>query len=255
METKRFLDKVVLVTGGNAGIGKATALAFAREGAKVIITARRENVGKEVVQEIASLGGLARFIRADMSSISDIESLFKTIEAGYGRLDCAFNNAGVGTEKPQRLHKTAEALWDSVIDTNLKGVWACMKGELALMVKHSSGAIVNNASMLGFIGESGSSIYVTSKHGLLGLTKSTALEYAEKNIRINAVCPGYIDTGMPGEVFKQNPASREIVLSRIPMHRLGKPDEIAGAVLWLCSGEASFMTGQTMVIDGGQSAA
>lgn len=253
VETQRFINKVVLVTGGNAGIGKAAAVAFASEGAKVIITARREDVGQQVISEINASGGKSQFIRTDVTNPADVENLFKLIIDIYGRLDCVFNNAGGNSGKVQRVHRTSDNDWEFIISTNLKSIWLCMKYELEQMVRQGGGVIVNNASMLGFIGEPGSSIYVTSKHGLLGLTKSAAIEYAEKNIRINAVCPGYINTGLPNEVFSTNPKAKEVTISRIPMKRLGNPGEIAGAVLWLCSDEASFMTGQSMIIDGGQS--
>ena len=252
METRRFIDKVVLVTGGNAGIGKATAMAFAREGAKVVITARRDDIGRKVAEEMNAYAGEGIFIRTDITRLDDIDNLFNMIVKTYGRLDCAFNNAGINPVIRHRIHKTSEEEWNSLINTNLKSVWFCMKRELELMVKQRRGSIVNNASILGLIGEASATIYVTSKHGVVGLTKSAAIEYAERNIRINAVCPGFIDTDMTGEKYIDQETKKYIVL-RIPMGRLGKTEEIAGAVLWLCSDEASFMTGQTMVIDGGQS--
>lgn len=253
MKSKRFMDKIVLVTGGNSGMGRATAKGFAEEGAKVVITARREDLGEQVVEEIKANGGEAFFVRTDVTKPDDIDNLFKTVVETYGRLDIAFNNAGAGSSAPyKRIHYTTDQSWNYLMDTNLRAVWLCMKHELSLMVKQNGGVIVNNSSILGLIGEPFSSIYVASKHGLVGLTKSVANEYAQKNIRINAVCPGYIETDMISEKNVGEGIQRAII-SRIPMGRLGKPEEIAGAVLWLCSNEASFVTGHAMVIDGGQS--
>jgi NAD(P)-dependent dehydrogenase (short-subunit alcohol dehydrogenase family) len=248
---KRFEGKVVLVTGGNSGIGRATALAFAKEGAKVVIAARRENLGQEVLQEITKNGGEALFIKTDVSIQVDIENLIKKIIDQYGRLDLAFNNAGVGGPMTRLARQTLET-WDMVINTNLKGVWLCLKYEIEQMLKQGGGAIVNTASTAGISGSPGAAIYSASKHGVLGLTKSAAAEYATKNIRINAVCPGPIMTPMLEEGFTERPPMREAYLSTVPMGRFGVPEEIAGAVLWLCSEEASFMTGYSMTIGGGQ---
>ena len=248
---KRFEGKVALVTGGNSGIGRATALAFAREGARVVLAARRENLGNEVMQEIINNGGEALFIKTDVSLRAEVENLIKKIIDQYGRLDLAFNNAGVGGPM-SRLAKQTMENWDMVINTNLKGVWLCLKYEIEQMLKQGGGVIVNTASTAGISGSPGAAIYSASKHGVLGLTKSAAADYATKNIRINAVCPGPIMTPMLEEGFIQRPPMREAYLSTVLMGRFGVPEEIAGAVLWLCSDEASFMTGYSMTIGGGQ---
>jgi NAD(P)-dependent dehydrogenase (short-subunit alcohol dehydrogenase family) len=248
---KRFEGKVALVTGGNSGIGRATSLALAREGAKVVIAARRENLGHDVVQEINKEGGEASFFKTDVSIPTEVENLIKKIIDHYGKLDLAFNNAGVGGPMARLIRQTLET-WDQVINTNLRGVWLCMKYEIEQMLKQGGGVIVNTASTAGISGSPGGAIYSASKHGVLGLTKSAAAEYATKNIRINAICPGPIMTPMLEEGFIQRPPLREAYLSTVPMGRFGMPEEIAGAVLWLCSNEASFMTGYSMTIGGGQ---
>jgi len=248
---KRFADKVALVTGGSSGIGRATALAFARDGAKVVIAARRENLGQAVVQEIKKEAGEAIFIKTDVTRQPDIENLFIKIMENYGKLDYAFNNAGVGGPM-SRLAKETTETWDLVMNTNLRGVWLCMKYEIQQMLRQGGGAIVNTASTVGISGSPGSAIYSASKHGIIGLTKSAAADYATKNIRINAVCPGPIMTPMLEEMFAARPAMKEVYHSTILMGRFGIPEEIAGAVLWLCSNEASFMTGYSIIIGGGQ---
>lgn len=251
MNTKRFQDKVVLVTGGNSGIGRATASAFAREGARVVIAARREDLGSTVVNEIREKGGEAVFVKTDVMVPDDIEKLFEAISGRFGRLDCAFNNAGIGSHVKRLVNSTMDE-WDPMMKTNLKGVWLCMKYEIPLMIKSGGGAIVNNASVAGLRGEDGISIYAASKHGVLGLTKGAALDYGHRNIRINAVCPGFIHTPMVETSWEKGPQVKEFTLNTIPMKRFGKPEEIAGAVLWMCSDAASFMTGKEMVIGGGQ---
>ncbi len=248
---KRFEDKVALVTGGNSGIGRATSLSFAREGARVVIAARREDLGQAVVREIKENSGDAVFIKTDVTHPADVENLFKEIIDRYGKLDYAFNNAGVGGPMNRLVRQTMEN-WDLVINTNLRGVWLCLKQEIQLMLKQGGGAIVNTASTAGISGSPGAAIYSASKHGVLGLTKSAAADYATKNIRINAVCPGPIMTPMLEEGFTERPAMKEAYLATVPMGRFGVPQEIAGAVLWLCSAEASFMTGYSITIGGGQ---
>lgn len=252
MKRNRFQDKVVLVTGGNSGIGRAAAMQFADEGAKVVITARREEAGNGVVQDIKTRGGEAVFIRTDVARREEIERLFETITNEYGRLDCAFNNAGVNTLAVRRIVNSTMEDWDRLMNTNLKGVWLCMKHEITLMLKHGGGAIVNNSSMAGIGTDQTFAIYAASKHGVLGLTKGAALDYVHRKIRINAVCPGYIHTPMLEEPWSVNPEVKDMTVAQIPMKRFGKPEEIAGAVLWMCSDEASFMTGREMVIAGGQ---
>ena len=195
--------------------------------------------------------GEAVFIRTDVTNPTDVEDLFKEIMNRFGRLDCAFNNAGFGGPM-NRLAKQTLENWDQVINTNLRGVWLCMKHEIQQMLKQGSGVIVNTASTAGISGSPGAAIYSASKHGFIGLTKSAAAEYATKNIRINAVCPGPIMTPMLEGRFLERPPMKEAYLSTVPMGRFGVPEEIAGAVLWLCSNEASFMTGYFMTIGGGQ---
>lgn len=252
MKANRFQDKVVLVTGGNSGIGRAAALAFAREGAEVIIAARREEPGNAVVREIQNEKGRARFIQTDVTQIKDVENLFKVINDSYGRLDCAFNNAGVSSAALRRIVNTTMEEWDWMMNTNLKGVWRCMKYEIPMMLKQGGGAIVNNSSIAGICSEVGMSVYAASKHAVLGLTRAAALDYAHRQVRINAVCPGFIHTPMLEEPWRQNPQIKDITMALVPMKRFGRPEEIASAVLWMCSGEASFMTGKEMVIGGGQ---
>jgi NAD(P)-dependent dehydrogenase (short-subunit alcohol dehydrogenase family) len=252
LKANRFQDKVVLVTGGNSGIGRAAARAFAREGAQVIIAARREDQGNTVLEEIKNEKGQARFVRTDVTKIKDIENLFKVIGDEYGRLDCAFNNAGVSSASMKRIVNTTMDEWNWMMNTNLKGVWLCMKHEIPLMVKQGGGAIVNTSSIAGICTEVGLSVYAASKHAVLGLTRAAALDYAHKKVRINAVCPGFIHTPMLEEPWKTNPQIKDLIMAMVPMKRFGKPEEIAGAVLWMCSEEASFMTGKEMVIGGGQ---
>jgi NAD(P)-dependent dehydrogenase (short-subunit alcohol dehydrogenase family) len=251
LNTKRFQDMVALVTGGNSGIGRATALAFAAEGARVIIAARRENLGAEVVETIKDKGGEAVFVKTDVTSPSDIENLFKVISEGYRRLDCAFNNAGRGA-RAQRLINIAMDEWNAVMSTNLRSVWLCMKYEIPMMVKQGGGTIVNCSSMAGIHYEEGMSLVSASKNGVLGLTRAAALEVAHRNVRVNAVCPGFIDTPLVEELVKESPQRKDAILSTVPLQRLGKPEEIAGAVLWLCSKASSFVTGKEIVIGGGQ---
>lgn len=250
MNTKRFEDKVVLVTGGTSGIGRATALAFGKEGATVIIAARRENLGAEVVDEIKKDGGDAVFIRTDVAIPDDIENLFKEISERYGRLNYAFNNAGTSVS-PRRTVKTTMEEWDLIMNTNLRGVWLCMKYEIPLLIKQGGGAIVNTSSILGLRSDDGASLYSASKHAILGLTKAAALEVAHWKVRVNAVCPGFVETAMPEKLWKNNPAVKDAIIGAIPLQRLGKPEEISGAVLWLCSDAATFMTGKEMAIGGG----
>ncbi|MFO7569686.1 MAG: glucose 1-dehydrogenase [Smithellaceae bacterium] len=252
METKRYDQKVVLVTGGTSGIGRATALAFAREGAFVIIAARRENLGREVVREIEAEGGKAVFLKTDIRVPEEIDRLFHDISEGCGKLDVAFNNAGLGSSTAPPAAKITEEEWDDILNTNLKGAWLCMKQEISMMLKQGGGVIVNTASILGMTGEYGLASYCASKHGIIGLTKTAALEYAHKNIRVNAVCPGPIRTAMLEAPVVHFPKMMDMLLAKTPMRRIGEPEEIAGAVLWLGSDASSFMTGKELVVAGGQ---
>jgi NAD(P)-dependent dehydrogenase (short-subunit alcohol dehydrogenase family) len=248
--SKSFTGKVALVTGASSGIGRATALAFAREGAKVVISDVVVDGGNETVQLIKKAGGEAIFVKADVAQAADVESLVQQTVATYGRLDCAHNNAGISGPLTT-VTDTAESKWDRVIAINLKGVWLCLKYELQHMSKQGSGAVVNTASGAGLVGIAGASAYVASKHGVLGLTKTAALEYAKHGIRVNAVCPGVIETPMVQRLTDRHPSAAEAMVAGHPIGRVGKPEEIAEAVIWLCSEAASFVTGLAMSVDGG----
>lgn len=251
----QLLDgKVALVTGGSSGIGRASALGFAREGARVVVADRAVDGGEETVRMIRESGSDAIFVRVDVSKALEVEEMVgKTIEA-YGRLDCAFNNAGVNTTTRTLTHEYREEEWDRVIGVNLKGVWLCMKHEIIEMLKQGTGSIVNTSSIYGLVSAAGTSAYTASKHGVAGLTKASALEYASQGIRVNAVCPGYIRTPMVESVIDANPGLEEWFISREPVGRLGTPQEVAEAVVWLCSDAASFVTGLIMPVDGGVTA-
>jgi NAD(P)-dependent dehydrogenase (short-subunit alcohol dehydrogenase family) len=248
--TKELEGKVGLVTGGTSGIGRATALLFAKAGAKVVVAGRREPEGNETVELVRAAGGDGLFVRADVSKASEVEALVQKTVEKFGRLDIAFNNAGIeGVWVP--IIRQSEEDWDRTININLKGVWLCLKYEIRQMLKHGGGgAIVNMASVTGLVGSAGAAAYSASKHGVIGLTKSAALETAKSGIRINAVCPAVIETPMGDRLFGA-PAVHKYVLSCHPVGRFGRPAEIAEAVLWMCSERASFMTGQSLVLDGG----
>jgi NAD(P)-dependent dehydrogenase (short-subunit alcohol dehydrogenase family) len=250
--TNELDSKVALITGGTTGIGRDTAMLFAKNGAKVVISGRRETEGNETISLVRAAGGDGLFVKSDVSKSADIQSLIqKTIEK-FGRLDLAFNNAGVeGQWKP--IIEQSEEDWDSVIDINLKGVWLCLKYEIQQMLKQGSGAIVNMSSVAGLMGAAGAAVYVASKHGVIGLTRTVALEYAARNIRVNAVCPAVIETAMAERAFA-DPEVNKRILAQHPIGRFGKPMEIAEAVLWLCSDKSSFMTGHYIVLDGGMRA-
>ena len=248
--SKELENKVALVTGGTTGIGRDTAVLFAKAGAKVIFSGRREREGNETLNLIRAAGADGHFVKSDVSKSADVESLVqKTIEK-YGRLDVAFNNAGIeGAWAP--LAEQTEENWDQVQNINLKGVWLSMKYEILQMLKQGGGgAIVNMSSVAGLIGAAGAGIYVASKHGVLGLTKSAAIEYAPHGIRVNAVCPAVIETAMAERAFG-DPVVNKRMLSLHPLGRFGKPIEVAEAVLWLCSDKSSFTTGQYVGVDGG----
>lgn len=248
--TGRVNGKVALVTGGASGIGRATALAFAREGAKVVVADVVVTGGEETVTLIKAAGGEAQFVKADVAKPAEVEALIAQVVAAYGRLDCAFNNAGIEGALTSTL-ECSEENFDRTIAVNLKGVWLCMKAEIAQMLKQGGGAIVNAASVAGLIGFVGLPAYVASKHGVVGLTKTAALEYAKSGIRINAVCPGVIQTPMLERLFQSGPQAGEAITAMEPVGRLGKPEEIAEAAVWLCSDAASFVTGLPMAVDGG----
>jgi NAD(P)-dependent dehydrogenase (short-subunit alcohol dehydrogenase family) len=247
METT-FKNQVALVTGGSFGIGRATAIAFAKKGAKVVIADWKEN--EETIDLIEKYGGEAIFVKCDVSNRADVKALIdKTIDT-FGRLDFAFNNAGIEGISAI-VQECSEENWDKTIGINLKGIWLCMKYEIPEMLKNGKGAIVNCSSVAGLIGYSGLPAYVASKHGVLGLTKTAALECAKKGIRINAVCPGVIQTPMIDRLTGKKKETIDQFKEKEPIGRFGKPEEIANAVLWLCSEESSFVTGIAMPVDGG----
>jgi len=243
--------KVALVTGGGSGIGKASALALARAGAKVAVSDINVDSGQATAEAIESAGGHAIFVKADVSRRKDVEALIsKTIEV-YGQLDCAFNNAGIEGQVGVPISDSSEDEWDQVVDINLKGVWLCMKYELAQMEKQGHGAIVNTASIAGLVGGSFGAAYYASKHGVVGLTKAGAIEYGKSNIRVNAVCPGVIRTEMAERLLKDNQSVEEAITALHPLGRLGTSAEVADTVVWLCSDASSFVSGQAIAVDGG----
>ncbi len=247
---REFENKVALVTGGSSGIGRATAIAFARCGAKVVVADVKFKEGEETVQMIEDCGGQAFFVETDVSQADAVEAMVQRTLAAYGHLDYAFNNAGIGMQSS--LLELTEADFDRVIAINLKSVWLCMRAEIRQMLTQGSGAIVNMSSGYGVVGSSqGFSAYVASKHGVIGLTKCAALEYAKAGIRVNAVLPGWIRTPMVEEAMQDNPQLEGLILEVEPVGRLGRPEEIAEPVLYLCSDRASFVTGHSMIIDGG----
>jgi NAD(P)-dependent dehydrogenase (short-subunit alcohol dehydrogenase family) len=243
-------DKVALVTGASSGIGRATALSFAREGAKVVVADMNVIGGEETVEMVKAAGSDAFFVETDVSQAASVEAMIsKTVET-YGRLDYAHNNAGVEGVLTRTAEQTEED-WDPVIRINLKGVWLCMKYEIPQMLQQGAGAIVNTASGAGLIGVKRMAAYVASKHGVVGLTKTAALEYAKAGIRVNAVCPGVIQTPMVARVSGNRPDVLDKMIAAEPIGRSGQPEEIAEAVVWLCSDAASFVTGHAMAVDGG----
>ena len=242
--------KVALITGGSTGIGRATAQIFAREGAQVGVADVNAEGAEETVRLIQAAGGAGLFIRADVSQAADTEAMVRTVVETYGRLDCAFNNAGIEGEM-QSTQDYSEAAWERVMGINLKGVWLSMKAEIQHMLGHGGGAIVNTASAAGLVAVPSLSAYVAAKHGVVGLTKTAALEYAKAGIRVNAVCPGGVDTPMVQRVFGSSQELAEAAIASEPVGRLAQPSEIGEAVAWLCSDAASFVTGHPMAVDGG----
>jgi NAD(P)-dependent dehydrogenase (short-subunit alcohol dehydrogenase family) len=246
----QFQGKVALVTGAASGIGRATALAFAKEGAKVVVSDIAVDSGQETVQMIDAADGHAIFIKADVSDPVQVEALIQgTIEA-FGRLDIGINNAGIGSTWTRVADYSFED-WDRVIGVNLNGVFYCMHYEIQQMLELGGGTIVNTSSIAGLKGLANSSAYSASKHGVVGLTKAAALEYARNNIRINAVCPVFARTPMLEELFAVNPTYEGRLVKNIPMRRYGTPEDVAAAIIWLCSDDAGFITGHTLPLDGG----
>jgi NAD(P)-dependent dehydrogenase (short-subunit alcohol dehydrogenase family) len=249
METE-LRGKVVIVTGGTSGIGREASVLFAKAGAKVVVAGRREAEGNETIDFVRATGGDGLFVKTDVSQAAQVDALVQKTVEKFGRLDIAFNNAGIeGTLTP--IAEQSEDDWDRTIDINLKGVWLCLKYEIRQMLKQGhGGAIVNMASVAGLMGSAGFATYCASKHGVMGLTKSAALETARNGIRINVVCPAVIETPMGERIFG-GPEIRPYAISLHPLGRFGTPMEVSEAVVWMCSDRASFMTGQSLVLDGG----
>ena len=242
-------DKVCMVTGGSSGIGRATSLVFAREGARVVVSDVNESAGEETVRSISEAGGEAMFVRADVSRRGDGELLVVRAVEAYGRLDCAFNNAGVAGPQVE-THEYPEDAWEKVIAVNLRGVWLCMKYEIRQMLSQGSGSIVNTSSIAGLVGGAAAA-YNASKHGVIGLTKQAALEYATRGIRVNAICPSIILTPMIESVFEVRPEVEAQWMDSQPNRRFGTPEEVASVVVSLISDASSYVTGHAMPIDGG----
>jgi NAD(P)-dependent dehydrogenase (short-subunit alcohol dehydrogenase family) len=246
----RLEGKVAMVTGGGSGIGRATSLAFAGEGAKVVVADVVVGGGEETARMIRDAHGQAIFVAVDVSNVEQVKAMVdKTVEV-FGRLDCAANNAGI-SPAPISISRCTEEAWDSVIDINLKGVFLCMKFEVPRMLKGGGGSIVNTASMVGLVGDGGHPAYAASKHGVVGLTKTAAIMYGKSGIRVNAVCPGVIRTPMSERSFAEHPELRAVSIGMAPMDRAAEPEEVARAIVWLCSNEASFITGHALPVDGG----
>lgn len=246
--------KIALITGASSGIGRAAALAFAREGAKLTIADVAAGGGEETARRVRDGGGEAEFVRCDVSKSADVKALVDAVVKRYGRLDCAFNNAGI---EGQMLHVAddTEENFDRVIAIDLKGVFLCLKYEIRQMLdQKTGGAIVNTASTAGLTGSQGMPAYTAAKHGVVGLTRVAGLEYSRAGIRVNAVCPGVIDTPMVERLVAERPKMEQRLVAVEPIGRKGKPEEIAEAALWLCSDKASFVTGCAMAVDGGLTA-
>jgi len=244
--------KTALVTGGGGGIGRATALAFAREGARVAVADYAADTAAKTVAMINAAGGQAITLTGDVTRDRDVKTMLDDTIVAFGRLDCAFNNAGIAPYQVEASGKKtaewSETSFDRMIAVNLKGVWLCLRAEIRQMLTQGGGAIVNTGSIAGLIGLATSSAYVAAKHGVVGLTKTAALEYAEAGIRVNAVCPGFIETRMTEETMRRR---GEAILAQIPVKRMGSPEEIAEMVVWLCSDRASYVTGAAYNVDGG----
>lgn len=249
---KRFESKVILVTGGTSGLGRDAAVAFAREGARVVLTGRRVEAGEKVISSIRKEGGEAIFVRADIAQAPDVEASVQACVKTYGGLDCAFNNAGIDGTMMVPLADYEKEMWDQVITTNLTGTFLSMKYEIPEMLKRGGGSIVNMSAMAGLrSGRRTGAAYNASKHGIIGLTTTGAVDYAARGIRVNAVCPALIRTPMSEATFLKDEAMVQKALQMYPMGRIGQPEEVTSLVLWLCSNEAAFMTGTAIPIDGG----
>ena len=246
-------NKVALVTGAASGIGRASSLILAREGAKMVVSDIDASGAEETLSLIKERGGDGVFVHADVSKSNDVQELISRAVSTYGRLDCAYNNAGIEGYMSGRLHEYPEEAWDRLVDINIKGVWLCLKYEIPQMLEQGGGAIVNTASVAGLVGSRLLSAYVASKHAVVGLTKAAALEYAQDGIRVNAVCPGIIDTPMMDRLIAGRETDEDMH-TRQPIGRMGTPAEVAETVAWLCSDAASLVTGIAMAVDGGLTA-
>jgi NAD(P)-dependent dehydrogenase (short-subunit alcohol dehydrogenase family) len=247
-------NKVALVTGAASGIGRESALTLAREGASVCVSDINTEGGEETAQMIIDNGGKAIFVDCNVTNADDVNTMVKTTVETFGRLDTAVNNAGISGSLVKRIHEVDDEQFDRIMSINVKGVWLCMKAELPYMLEQGKGSIVNIASVAGLIGAPKGAAYAASKHAVVGLTKSAAVEYAKLGLRVNAVCPAYTETPMVTAVTDGNPTMQQITVRAIPMRRLGQPTEIAEGVLWLCSDASSFVTGHQLVLDGGLTA-
>lgn len=247
----KLADRVALVTGGASGLGRAAALLFAGEGARVVVGDVDAEGGQETVRQIEEAGGAARAVVADVTRAADVEAMVSQAVETFGRLDCAFNNAGIEGSVGTTTVEYDEEEWDRVINVDLKGVWLCMKYEIRHMLEQGSGAIVNTSSVAGLVGLRGSSPYVAAKHGVVGLTKTAALENAQQGIRVNAVCPGVFRTPLVERIIAKVPGREQEYMKAQPIGRLGRPEELAEVVVWLCSDAASFVTGHAFPVDGG----
>lgn len=245
-----FDKSVAFVTGASTGIGRATALAFGKSNAQVVIADVNEDAGLQIVEMIKASGGKSKFIKCDVSHDDEIQRAIQETIKIFGSLDFAFNNAGIEGEQALTSECSLKN-WSRVIDINLKGVWLCMKYQIPQMLKQGHGSIVNCSSIAGLIGFAGIPAYTASKHGVIGLTKTAALEYAKQNIRVNAICPGVIQTPMVERLVHGEAQTRKQLVEGEPIGRVGEPDEVAAAVLWLCSDSSSFVTGHSLMVDGG----
>jgi NAD(P)-dependent dehydrogenase (short-subunit alcohol dehydrogenase family) len=248
-----FENKVVLITGAGNGIGRASALAFAEHGASVVVADINQSDGEETVAKIMQAGGIARFILCDVTKEKDVQTLVNSTLEAYGKLDIAFNNAGIEIEQ-SKLAEGDELVYDQIMDVNVKGVWRCMKYQIPAMLKQTTSAIVNTASVAGLGAAPKMSVYSASKHAVIGLTKSAAVEYAKRGLRVNAVCPAVIDTEMFKRAVQADPKKEQYIKNLHPVGRIGQAEEVAAAVLYLCSDLAAFTTGVALPVDGGSTA-
>ena len=248
--TQQFSGKVALVTGGASGLGRVSAIALAKEGAQIAVSDIAVSEGEATVQMITQAGGRAVFVKADVTKSNEVEAMVQETVKVFGRLDFALNNAGIDGVRA-RTADYPEEIWRQVIDLDLTGVFLCMKSELPIMVKQGSGVIVNMSSVAGVTGFPGHAAYTASKHGVIGLTKTAAIDYAKAGVRVNAICPAYTHTPMLTRMLKQHPDLEAKLISRVPLRRLGSAEEIAQAVIYLCSDAAAFITGHSLVMDGG----